>query len=618
MSCCGVTIEAHRNADLRKTYAPRGRNYTFAGFSPLMQIRDGTTVLLTISLSATANGSVFSVVSDALALTLKKADVLALASGPGDRLLSYDIVLSQGGIESWFVGGDFIVLDINATTTEGEQNVTVDLDGQAIDVTIMGGNIGIGASVLLADLNSAVESAEQSANDAAASLAAVPGLATTAGAAAGTTAGAAEGASAGATAGTAAANAVVAGKADKFGEPVLAPGASGWLEALASQTETVNGLRYLSTAGKPLAVIGATRTSNAVAPAYFGSIGVFGFSYNNRARTGSFDTTFQDWAAYFEHRRDAGSGRSHGIEIGSVNIGTGSDLATDADPFNYGQPNLSVGLWQSAGRPDFGTNQCDIPLARGVIENGPPGFPVRYRVGDVWGVGSIKPNGVGISPAWRAPTKYQMEWFTSAGKLRMYIRSDQTDAGITHGVVARDASLDFEMQGVAQQKMTNTSLRAQSTNGGYDFNSTYFPAATATDQWQAQTGGGNLFLNKNTGSTAAPTWSNRGNFNGTTGAYSSVSDRTLKKDFAPFEPDAAALIRGLAGAVSYYTMKDDEDEVQQLGFLAQDLQATLPLAVTGGGGMPLMVSDRPIVAALAKACAFLLEEVEALKKNESV
>lgn len=221
MSCCGVTIEAHRNADLRKTYAPRGRHYTFAGFSPLMQIRDGSTVLMTISLSATANGSVFSVVSDALALTLKKADVLALASGPGDRLLSYDIVLSQGGIESWFVGGDFIVLDINATTTEGEQNVTVDLDGQTVDVTIMGGNIGIGASVLLADLNSAVESAEQSADDAAASLAAVPGLATTAGAAAGATAGAAAGTSAGTTAGTAAANVVVAGKLDKSYAPDL-------------------------------------------------------------------------------------------------------------------------------------------------------------------------------------------------------------------------------------------------------------------------------------------------------------------------------------------------------------------------------------------------------------
>lgn len=227
MSCCGVTIEAHRNADLRKTYAPRGRNYTLSGFSPLMQIRDGATVLMSISLSATANGSVFSVVGGALALTLKKADVLALASGPGDRLLSYDIVLSQGGIESWFVGGDFIVLDINATTTEGEQSVTVDLDGQSVDVTIMGGNIGIGASVLLADLNTAVESAEQSADDAAASLAAVPGLATTAGAAAGATSGASAGASAGTTAGAAAANAVVAGKADRNGgnlSPVEAQG----------------------------------------------------------------------------------------------------------------------------------------------------------------------------------------------------------------------------------------------------------------------------------------------------------------------------------------------------------------------------------------------------------
>lgn len=233
MSCCGVTIEAHRNADLRKTYEPRSRNYTLDGFSPLMQIRDGATVLMSISLSATVNGSVFSVVGDSLVLTLKKADALSLASGPGDRLLSYDIVLSQGGIESWFIGGDFILLDINATTTEGEQNVTVDLNGQSVDVTIMGGNIGIGASVLLADLNQAVEDAENSADAAADSLAAVPGLAATAGAAAGTTAGAAAGTSAGTTAGAAAgtetANAIVAAKANTAADNISA---STWRTAL--------------------------------------------------------------------------------------------------------------------------------------------------------------------------------------------------------------------------------------------------------------------------------------------------------------------------------------------------------------------------------------------------
>lgn len=259
MSCCGVTIEAHRNADLRKTYAPRGRHYTFAGFSPLMQIRDGSTVLMTISLSATANGSVFSVVSDALVLTLKKADVLALASGPGDRLLSYDIVLSQGGIESWFVGGDFIVLDINATTTEGEQNVTVDIDGQTVDVTIMGGNIGIGASVLLADLNSAVEEAEASAAAAAASLDAVPGLAASAGAAAGTTAGA----SAGATAGMAAANAALSGKVNLNGDNISS--ASAWRTALGlgnSATRNVGTASGTVAAGDDARITGAAQRSS--------------------------------------------------------------------------------------------------------------------------------------------------------------------------------------------------------------------------------------------------------------------------------------------------------------------------------------------------------------------
>lgn len=207
MSCCGVTIEAHRNADLRKTYGPRSRNYTFSGFSPLMQIRDGTTVLLSITLDATANGSLFAVSGDSLVLTIKKTDILSLTNGDDDRILSYDIVLTQGGLEDWFLGGDFIVLDVNDATCEGDSDVTVELGGQSVDVTISGGNIGVGASVLLADLNQAVEDAEQAAEDATVN----GGIA---GAAAGATAGEEAGEAAGATAGTAAATEVLSTKAD--------------------------------------------------------------------------------------------------------------------------------------------------------------------------------------------------------------------------------------------------------------------------------------------------------------------------------------------------------------------------------------------------------------------
>lgn len=163
MSCCGVTIQAHRNADLRKTYAPRGRNYTLSGFTPLMQIRDGSNVLLTVSLAATANGSVFSIAGDALVLTIKKEDLAALVVSTDARILAYDIVLSQGGFEDWFIGGDFVLLALNDASVDGDSDVSVELGGQQVDVTIMGGNISAGASVLLADLNSAAVRAEEAA-----------------------------------------------------------------------------------------------------------------------------------------------------------------------------------------------------------------------------------------------------------------------------------------------------------------------------------------------------------------------------------------------------------------------------------------------------------------------
>lgn len=162
MSCCGVTIQAHRNADLRKTYQPNSR-YSFSGFTALMQVRDGATVLLTISMAATANSSVFSIVGDSLVLTIEKADLVALALSEEARILSYDIVVSQGGFEDWFLGGDFVLLALNDASVDGNSDVNVEIGGQQVDVMISGGNIGAGASVLLADLNDAAERAEAAA-----------------------------------------------------------------------------------------------------------------------------------------------------------------------------------------------------------------------------------------------------------------------------------------------------------------------------------------------------------------------------------------------------------------------------------------------------------------------
>jgi hypothetical protein len=227
MTCSAEKILARRNSDKRVTYTPRGRFFSFAAFTPLFTIRRGTTVLLQVTSAATPNGSVFANVDDALVLTLEKADMALLDSGSpdtDDEILSYDIVLTDGsGFENWTLGGPFILLGLNnAGSCDTCGDIEVSINGDCVEVSIEGGNIGVGASVLLADLNAAVAEAQQAAEDATVN-GAIAGAAAgaTAGAAAGTTAGAAAGTTAGSTAGTAAANAVVAGKADIAGGNIV-------------------------------------------------------------------------------------------------------------------------------------------------------------------------------------------------------------------------------------------------------------------------------------------------------------------------------------------------------------------------------------------------------------
>lgn len=118
MSCCGVKIEEPRNADLRRTYTP-GKGFTFSTFTARMQVRtyEGAPdpPLLNVSMAATANGSVFTVVGSSMVLTIKKEDLQALPvatpiSEPA--YFVYDIILTDAsGFENKFVSGPFIVTE---------------------------------------------------------------------------------------------------------------------------------------------------------------------------------------------------------------------------------------------------------------------------------------------------------------------------------------------------------------------------------------------------------------------------------------------------------------------------------------------------------------------------
>lgn len=118
MSCCGVKIEEPRNADLRRDYTP-GKGYTFSTFTARMQVRayEGAPdpPLLNVSMSATANGSVFTVVGSNMVLTIKRADLetLPLATPISDPInLVYDIILTDAtGFANKFVSGPFVITE---------------------------------------------------------------------------------------------------------------------------------------------------------------------------------------------------------------------------------------------------------------------------------------------------------------------------------------------------------------------------------------------------------------------------------------------------------------------------------------------------------------------------
>lgn len=168
MTCCDSSIKISQGEDTTLTYLPP-QDYDFSAFTAQMRIwpDDGspTAPSLTIGMSATVNGSAFFVVDTAIQLRLKWADVAALGISDYPTVFSYDIRFTdQAGNVTTIVGGSIFVQDPSESCGDGNSgNVFVAFDGCAIQIIIEGGNLSAGASVLLKDLNAAVESAATSA-----------------------------------------------------------------------------------------------------------------------------------------------------------------------------------------------------------------------------------------------------------------------------------------------------------------------------------------------------------------------------------------------------------------------------------------------------------------------
>jgi hypothetical protein len=107
-------------------------------------------------------------------------------------------------------------------------------------------------------------------------------------------------------------------------------------------------------------------------------------------------------------------------------------------------------------------------------------------------------------------------------------------------------------------------------------------------------------------------WSNVGNFNNSTGIYTSLSDINKKKDF---ELSNIGLNEVMQLKPTLYRMQSDITQgIKELGFVAQDVKDVIPNAYVENGDF-IGLNFNPIVAALTKAVQELKAELDTLKNK---
>jgi hypothetical protein len=170
----------------------------------------------------------------------------------------------------------------------------------------------------------------------------------------------------------------------------------------------------------------------------------------------------------------------------------------------------------------------------------------------------------------------------------------------------------WHYNGSWQQEMTLDSsgnlLVGMTTALGTGINSSSnFYVGSAGSYWKITNFSATYYFNYNGSDKAA--------INGSTGAYTALSDANKKKDFE-------ASIIGLAEVMQLqpklFRMLDDADDApKQLGFIAQEVQPLIPQAYSeqdGPDGQKFIgLQDRPIIAALTKAIQELSAKNDALE-----
>ena len=205
----------------------------------------------------------------------------------------------------------------------------------------------------------------------------------------------------------------------------LANVAKDWLETERPYTTRNSQMAVTSTIGQG-ALLGGSRTSDSADSGSMGCIGGNFFAINNNSVQ-----VQSAYAGYFEARRKAGAGVTHGIEIDVVNQGSGVTV----HPYTIAPLGMTNGLWLASGGEVAGANPASIGL--GIINNG-ASFDkgILFQNNAITGTNGVTGTGTAIGMA----KGHLLTWYNPTGAPASYIYSDASSSTMGAGLLLTDGS----------------------------------------------------------------------------------------------------------------------------------------------------------------------------------
>lgn len=201
-----------------------------------------------------------------------------------------------------------------------------------------------------------------------------------------------------------------------------------WLETERQFTTRNSQVAVTSTIGQS-ALLGGSQTSDSLNAGSMGCIGGNFYAINNNA------TQVQSaYAGYFEARRKAGAGVTHGMEIDIVNQGSGVAV----QPYTIAPAGMTNACWLASGGAVAGAVAASIGL--GIINNG-ASFDkgILFQSNAITGTDGTTGTGTAIGMA----KGHVLTWYNNTGAPASYLYSDASGSTMGAGLLLTDGAARF-------------------------------------------------------------------------------------------------------------------------------------------------------------------------------